>query len=95
MCIRDSMEGPFISPAKKGAQAAENIMHCDYEYFSRLQKAANGLIKLVAVSYTHLDVYKRQPNRRTGHGHGFYPAAARPLPAMLRPAPAAQSSSHA
>ena len=44
------MEGPFISPAKKGAQAAENIMHCDYEYFSRLQKAANGLIKLVDIA---------------------------------------------
>ena len=45
-----NMEGPFISPAKKGAQAAENIMHCDYEYFSRLQKAANGLIKLVDIA---------------------------------------------
>lgn len=45
-----NMEGPFISPAKKGAQAAENIMQCDYEYFSRLQKAANGLIKLVDIA---------------------------------------------
>ena len=45
-----NMEGPYISPAKKGAQAAENIMHCDYEYFSRLQKAANGLIKLVDIA---------------------------------------------
>ena len=35
------------------------------------------------------------PNRRIGHGHGSYLAALRPLPAMLRPAPAAQSSSHA
>ena len=26
-----NMEGPFISPAKKGAQAAENIMPCDYD----------------------------------------------------------------
>lgn len=45
-----NMEGPFISPSKKGAQAAENIMHCDYEYFSRLQKAANGLIRLVDIA---------------------------------------------
>lgn len=45
-----NMEGPFISPSKKGAQAAENIMHCDYEYFSQLQKAANGLIKLVDIA---------------------------------------------
>lgn len=45
-----NMEGPFISPAKKGAQAAENIMHCDYEYFRQLQDAANGLIKLVDIA---------------------------------------------
>lgn len=45
-----NMEGPFISPAKKGAQADENIMHCDYEYFSQLQDAAGGLIKLVDIA---------------------------------------------
>ncbi len=45
-----NMEGPFISPLKKGAQAVENIMHCDYEYFSRLQEAAKGLIKLVDIA---------------------------------------------
>ncbi len=41
------------------------------------------------------DIPDGRPNRRTGHGRGSYPAAVRPLPAMLRPAPAAQSSSHA
>ena len=45
-----NMEGPFISPSKKGAQAAENIMHCDYEYFNQLQDAAGGLIKLVDIA---------------------------------------------
>ena len=45
-----NMEGPFISPSKKGAQAAENIMHCDYEYFSQLQDVAGGLIKLVDIA---------------------------------------------
>ena len=45
-----NMEGPFISPAKKGAQAAENIMHCDYEYFNQLQDATGGLIKLVDIA---------------------------------------------
>lgn len=45
-----NMEGPFISPSKKGAQAAENIMHCDYEYFCQLQEAAGGLIKLVDIA---------------------------------------------
>ena len=42
-----NMEGPFISSAKKGAQAAENILHCDYDFFRELQSAAKGLIKLV------------------------------------------------
>lgn len=45
-----NMEGPFISPSKKGAQAAENILHCDYEYFCQLQEAAGGLIKLVDIA---------------------------------------------
>ena len=45
-----NMEGPFISPSKKGAQAAENIMRCDYDYFCELQDAANGLIKLVDIA---------------------------------------------
>ena len=34
----------------KGAQAAENIMHCNYEYFCELQKAANDLIKIVDIA---------------------------------------------
>lgn len=45
-----NMEGPFISPLKKGAQAADNIMSCDYEYFCQLQEAARGLIKLVDIA---------------------------------------------
>lgn len=45
-----NMEGPFISPAKKGAQASENIMPCDYEYFCRLQEASGGLIRLVDIA---------------------------------------------
>lgn len=45
-----NMEGPFISPLKKGAQAEDNIMPCDYEYFCQLQEAAKGLIKLVDIA---------------------------------------------
>ena len=45
-----NMEGPFISASKKGAQAAENIIPCDYEYFRQLQDAANGLIRLVDIA---------------------------------------------
>ena len=67
-----NMEGPFISPAKKGAQAAENIMHCDYEYFSQLQKAANGLIKLVDMApeepgaMEFIDRAKGEADRQSG-----------------------------
>ena len=45
-----NMEGPFISPQKKGAQAADNIIHCNYEYFCELQKAAHDLIKIVDIA---------------------------------------------
>lgn len=48
-----------------------------------------------AASPGECDIPDGLPNRRTGHGHGSYPAAVRPLPAMLRPAPAVRSSSHA
>ena len=48
-----------------------------------------------AASPGEYDIPDGLPNRRTGHGRGSYPAAVRPLPAMLRPAPAARSSSHA
>ncbi|WP_343249384.1 N-acetylglucosamine-6-phosphate deacetylase [Diplocloster hominis] len=42
-----NMEGPFISLAKKGAQNPKYIHKPDIEMFRRLQKEANGLIKLV------------------------------------------------
>ena len=45
-----NMEGPFISPSKKGAQTADNIIPCDYEYFCQLQDAAGGLIRLVDIA---------------------------------------------
>ena len=36
-----------------------------------------------AASPGEYDIPDGLPNRRTGHGHGFYPAAVRPLPAKL------------
>lgn len=45
-----NMEGPFISEAKKGSQAAEYIRCCDLQMFKNLQYAANGLIKLVDIA---------------------------------------------
>ena len=45
-----NMEGPFISAAKKGAQAATHICKPDIEMFRRLQAASNGLIKLCDIA---------------------------------------------
>lgn len=45
-----NMEGPFICEAKKGAQAATHIRKADVEMFRKLQKAANGLIKLCDIA---------------------------------------------
>lgn len=45
-----NMEGPFICAAKKGAQAATHIRKADVEMFRKLQKAANGLIKLCDIA---------------------------------------------
>ena len=45
-----NLEGPFLSMAKKGAQNGDWLHDPDVEMFRRLQKAANGLVKLVSVA---------------------------------------------
>lgn len=45
-----NMEEPFISEAKKGAQAAEHIRLCDEALFCSLQERSGGLIKLVDIA---------------------------------------------
>ena len=45
-----TMEGPFFSAAKKGAQAAEYLRLPDITLFRRLQKAAGGLIRIACVA---------------------------------------------
>ncbi len=45
-----NMEGPFISPENKGAQAAENILACDVDLFRTFQEEAGNLIKLVDIA---------------------------------------------
>lgn len=44
------LEGPFISPKYTGAQSAEYIVKPSAEYFSALQKAAGGAIKMVTLA---------------------------------------------
>lgn len=42
-----NMEGPFISPKKKGAQKAEDILKADVKTFRELNEASGKFIKLV------------------------------------------------
>ena len=44
------MEGPFISPAKKGAQNEKYIRFADTKMLNRLQKASGGMIRTVTVA---------------------------------------------
>ncbi len=45
-----NMEGPYFSKEKKGAQAEEHLMQPDYSMFERLNKVADGLLKIVCVA---------------------------------------------
>lgn len=45
-----TMEGPFVSEGKKGAQNASYIQSPNNELFQRLQKASQGLIKQVTIA---------------------------------------------
>lgn len=45
-----NLEGPFLSPAKKGAQKEEWMHGPDVAMFHRLTAAARGLVKLVSVA---------------------------------------------
>ena len=45
-----NMEGPFISRAKKGAQAETHICKPKVELFRKLQNVSNGLIKLCDIA---------------------------------------------
>ena len=45
-----NMEGPFISPAKKGAQDERNIIPCNVEICERFLKASDGLVKFMGIA---------------------------------------------
>ena len=45
-----NLEGPFLSYAKRGAQAADNLHAPDAEMFRRLNEASGGIIRLVTVA---------------------------------------------
>lgn len=45
-----NMEGPFVAPAKKGAQNGEYIHDPDIAMFDRLNEASGGRVKLLAIA---------------------------------------------
>lgn len=45
-----NMEGPFISPAKKGAQDARNIVPCDVNICQKFLEASEGLVKFIGIA---------------------------------------------
>ena len=45
-----NMEGPFISPVKKGAQDAKNIIPCSVEIAKRFMEASKGLVTFIGVA---------------------------------------------
>ena len=49
-CAGINLEGPFLSYAKRGAQAAANLHLPDLDMFNRLNEASGGMIKIVGVA---------------------------------------------
>ena len=45
-----NIEGPFISPVKKGAQDEKNIVPCNVEIAKRFLKASEGLVKFIGIA---------------------------------------------
>ena len=45
-----NMEGPFISPVKKGAQDERNIIPCDVEICEQFLEASEGLVKFIGIA---------------------------------------------
>ena len=63
MCIRDSYQGVTIGRnAKPGREINNPIIGDNVTVFTNAVVAGGITIGDNAVSYTHLDVYKRQPS---------------------------------
>ena len=45
-----TMEGPFFNPVKKGAQNADYLRLPDFDFFTRLNKAADKMIRIACVA---------------------------------------------
>ncbi|MCD7748958.1 MAG: N-acetylglucosamine-6-phosphate deacetylase [Oscillospiraceae bacterium] len=49
-CAGVHLEGPFLSYAKRGAQAPENLRRPDFDLFTRLNEASGGQVRLITIA---------------------------------------------
>lgn len=68
------LEGPFISPLKKGAQPAEAIREVDVKFMERIYEAAEGFIRIMTIAPELANIeelmdFCRKHNIITSAGH--------------------------
>lgn len=84
------MEGPFISPLKKGAQREDCIRPADPELFRRFETAADGLLKIMGLApeASNADAFLEYAADRCvvslAHSNADYDSAAAALEAGVR-----------
>ena len=77
-----NMEGPFISPAKKGAQDERNIIPCDVKVCERFLEASEGLVKFMGIApeesenaVSFIEAVKDKVNVSLAHTNADYDTA--------------------
>ena len=77
-----NMEGPFISPVKKGAQDPKNIIACSAEVAERFLEASEGLVKFIGLApeeaedaAAYIQKMKKRVNISLAHTNADYETA--------------------
>lgn len=77
-----NMEGPFISPAKKGAQDERNIIPCDVKVCERFLEVSEGLVKFMGIApeesenaVSFIEAVKDKVNVSLAHTNADYDSA--------------------
>ncbi len=77
-----NMEGPFISPAKKGAQDERNIIPCDVKVCERFLEVSEGLVKFMGIApeesenaVSFIEAVKDKVNVSLAHTNADYDTA--------------------
>lgn len=77
-----NMEGPFISPAKKGAQDERNIIPCDVKGCERFLEVSEGLVKFMGIApeesenaVSFIEAVKDKVNVSLAHTNADYDTA--------------------